>query len=160
MRAIRQFHMDHNAPCFSPHPPPVKRNFQHHCFQYLLGVTSRPKRNRRKWLCHFFFFFGGAGRGGGKQGAVWSIMWKWRIPSYKCIWRSGERNLNSTSMKHGHEHFKQRNSIFMLESSIGKRNLSQIFRSPRALRLLKITSASGKIMFWQRTPFQMTREVK
>ena len=66
---------------------------------------------------------------------------------YKCIWRSGERNLNSTSMKHGHEHFKQRNSIFMLESSIGKGNLSQIFRSPRALRLLKITSASGIIMF-------------
>ena len=66
---------------------------------------------------------------------------------YKCIWRSGERNLNSTSMKHGHEHFKQRNSIFMLESSIGKGNLSQTFRSPRALRLLKITSASGKMMF-------------
>ena len=51
-----------------------------------------------------------------------------------------------SSMKHGHEHFEQRNSIFMLKSSIGNGNLSQTFRSPRALRLLKITSASGKKM--------------
>ena len=82
----------------------------------------------------FLFFCGGGGGGGGKQG--------------------------DSSMKHGHEHFEKRNSIFMLESSIGNGNLSQTFRSPRALHLLKITSASGKKMSWQRTPFQMTREVK
>ena len=51
-----------------------------------------------------------------------------------------------SSMKHGHEHFEHRNSIFMLKSSIGNGNLSQTFRSPRALRWLKITSASGKKM--------------
>ena len=68
----------------------------------------------------FLFFWGGGGGEGGKQG--------------------------DSSMKHGHEHFEQRNSIFMLKSSIGNGNLSQTFRSPRALRLLKITSASGKKM--------------
>ena len=73
---------------------------------------------------------------------------------------SGEGNLNLTSTKHGHEHFEQRKSIFMLESSIGNGNLSLTFRSPRVLRLLKITSASGKKMFSQRTSFQMTREVR
>ena len=60
---------------------------------------------------------------------------------------SGEGNLNLTSTKHGHEHFEQRKSIFMLESSIGNGNLSLTFRSPRVLRLLKITSASGKKCF-------------
>ena len=68
----------------------------------------------------FLFFFLGGGGGGGKK--------------------------RDYTMNHGPQHFEQRNSIFMLKSSIGNGNLSQTFRSPRALRLLKITSASGKKM--------------
>ena len=32
-------------------------------FQFLLGITVTPRRNRRKWLCDFFGGGGGAGDG-------------------------------------------------------------------------------------------------
>ena len=60
---------------------------------------------------------------------------------------SGERNLSSTSMKHGHEHFEQRNSIFMLESSIGNGNLSQTFLSREPSVCLRLRALQGKKCF-------------
>ena len=50
---IHHFHTDHDASCFPISP----------------GYYSRPKTNRRQWLCKIL---------GGKQGALWP-MWKWWI---------------------------------------------------------------------------------
>ena len=45
--AIHHFHIDHNAP---PIPPP-KKKMHKHCFQFLLGITINPERNRSQWSC-------------------------------------------------------------------------------------------------------------
>ena len=47
------FHIDYNAPCFPP------QNFAQPLFPNSPGYHSRPKRNRKQWLCKVFFFWGG-----------------------------------------------------------------------------------------------------
>ena len=58
-------HIDHNAPCLHP------KIIHNHCFQFLLGITCRPKRNRRKRLCEIL---------GGKQSALQSHVKMVNIP--------------------------------------------------------------------------------
>ena len=60
-----------------PLAPPQKKTLHNHCVQFLLGINSRPKRDRRQWLCNFFCR-GVGGWGGGEQGVLWP-MWKWWI---------------------------------------------------------------------------------
>ena len=123
---------------------PPKRNLQNHCFQFLLGGTSRLKRNRRQWLCTFFFWGGG---GGAKQGAVWSIMRKWGTPSGINAFdvRRTQPKLNQ------HEAwartFWTKKLYFYAWVKYRKRKFITDFSFPRALRLLKITSAPGKKCF-------------
>ena len=65
-------------PVYLPPPPhPPKKTLHNFCVQFLLGINSRPKRDRRQWLCNFFCR-GGGGWGGGEQGVLWP-MWKWWI---------------------------------------------------------------------------------
>ena len=51
-------HIDHNAPCFPP------QNFAYPLSPNYPGYYSRPKRNRKQWLCKVL---------GGKQGTLWSM---------------------------------------------------------------------------------------
>ena len=65
-----------------PQPPVPQKTLHNHFFQFLLGINSRPNRDRRKFFFFFFFFWGGgggAGEGGeDEQGVLWP-MWKWWI---------------------------------------------------------------------------------
>ena len=55
--SVRHFYIDHNAPCL---PPKILHNYSQ---QFTPGCYSRPKRNRRQWLCKILR---------GKQRALWS----------------------------------------------------------------------------------------
>ena len=75
-KSIHYFHIDHNAPCFPPTPPPPPSIEIFHNRYY-----SRPKRNPRQWLCIFFL--------GGGEGALWSMLQSWIVADgcYSELWR-------------------------------------------------------------------------
>ena len=67
MRIIRQFHMDLNAPCFSPHPPTPQKEICNtivSSFFWVLQVVPREIEDNGYAIFFFFFFFGGGGAGG------------------------------------------------------------------------------------------------
>ena len=60
-----------------------------------------------------------------------------------------------------HKRVLNKETRFLCLSQVSETEIyHRIFVPREALRLFKITSASGKKMIWQRKPFQMTREVK
>ena len=60
-----------------------------------------------------------------------------------------------------HKRVRNKETRFLCLSQVSETEIyHRIFVPREALRLFKITNASGKKMIRQRTPFQMTREVK
>ena len=69
---IHHFHIDYNAPCLHPPPPP-------HPFQFCITsvsnfswiLQSSQEEKSKATVMQQFFFGGGGGGTGGKQGASW-----------------------------------------------------------------------------------------